>query len=91
MRSNRSYDRKAQKIIDFSEGIVDSAYREFKKTTPIDTGNARRSTDLQGNVIDADYPYATRLNNGWSKQAPNGMTEPTIKYIRRQVKRTFGG
>lgn len=68
-----------------------AAYEEFVKETPIRTGRARRSTDLRGTTIVADYPYAQRLDEGYSRQAPKGMTEPVIKFIEEEVaKRTKG-
>ena len=70
--------------------VPDRAYTFFKSVTPIRTGNARRRTSLRGNVIEANYPYATRLDQGWSKQAPNGMVQPTIDYIKRLVRGIFG-
>ena len=55
--------------------------------TPIDTGNARSKTYLSGNnFISARYPYAERLDKGWSKQAPQGMSKPTKKYIQQLVR-----
>lgn len=63
----------------------------FKAQTPIDTGNARRSTKLEGtNTIHGDYPYAQRLEDGWSDQAPQGMIKPTERWLRTQFKRIFG-
>jgi len=61
------------------------AYNFFVKATPKRTGNARRKTRLSKNEIQANYPYAERLDTGWSKQAPNGMTEPTSKYIEARL------
>lgn len=64
------------------------ALNVFVKATPKDTGNARRRTSLTRNgVIEANYPYAQRLDNGWSKQSPNGMTKPTENFIRAQLRR----
>ena len=60
-------------------------HREFVKVTPIDTGNARNKTKLLGQTIHARYPYARRLDNGWSKQAPNGMIKPTRTWMRRRI------
>jgi hypothetical protein len=71
--------------------IAKKAYDFFKKETPIRSGNARRKTRLQGQTIKADYPYAKRLDNGWSKQAPEGMSDPTINYIQGIVKQVFRG
>lgn len=59
----------------------------FRKITPKDTGNARRKTKLNKNTIEARYPYAQRLDEGWSKQAPRGMVEPTFEYLDRITKR----
>lgn len=57
------------------------------KGTPVDTGRARKSTLLKDNEIQARYPYAQRLDQGWSKQAPEGMTKPTENYIEQYVKK----
>lgn len=54
-------------------------------TTPIRTGRARSQTSLQGNKIRANYPYAKKLDEGYSKQAPKGMTEPTTKFIEQSL------
>ncbi len=63
------------------------AYDFWVKTTPKDTGNARRRTKLQNKrIINADYPYAVPLDNGWSKQAPKGMSEPTEQFIKDRLK-----
>lgn len=63
------------------------AYQEFRKETPIDTGNAKRKTDLVNQSIKANYPYATRLENGYSRQASDGMSKPTIEHIRDIIRR----
>ena len=64
---------------------------EFVKLTPIKTGNARSRTKLVGNkVIEANYAYAQRLDQGWSKQAPNGMTKPFEAWQKTKVKQIFG-
>lgn len=70
--------------------ITDVAYKAFVKNTPIRSGNARRNTKKSNNSIDANYAYAQRLEEGWSKQAPKGMTEPTIEEIRNYVYQKTG-
>jgi hypothetical protein len=85
--------------------ITKVAYDAYKGFTPIGDpnrwktkykpknyrpGNARRKTILRGNEIQANYPYAQRLEEGWSTQAPDGMTEPTIEEIRKYVKQKLG-
>lgn len=51
----------------------------YKTITPIDSGNAKRNTQHTQKRIIANYAYAGRLDEGWSKQAPNGMTDPAIE------------
>jgi hypothetical protein len=65
--------------------LPQQAYEVFVENTPVNSGNARRRTQLKGSTIEAKYAYATRLDNGWSKQSPKGMSEPTDKFIRTQL------
>jgi hypothetical protein len=62
-------------------------YTHFKSITPIDTGNARSKTEFNVSRIEGNYPYAARLNEGYSRQAPSGMTDPTIEYARDQLRK----
>ena len=73
-----------------TEKITNVAYKEFVKNTPIRSGNARRKTKKIGNEINADYPYAQRLEEGYSNQAPQGMTEPTLKEVRQYIYNKLG-
>ena len=71
--------------------VPEEATQKFKDLTPYDTRNAQRKTTLRNKTtITADYPYAVRLNTGWSKQAPRGMTPPFIVWLRNRVKQIFG-
>ncbi len=87
------------------KNISEVAYKTFVDNTPIGDpnrwktkykpknykpGNARRKTVLKGNEIQANYPYAKRLEEGYSSQAPDGMTEPTIEQIRDYVYNKLG-
>lgn len=72
------------------ELLPKKAHNFFVKETPIKSGNARRKTVLKGDTIEANYEYANRLNDGHSRQAPKGMTEPTISYVRGQVRKILG-
>jgi hypothetical protein len=66
--------------------IMRDAYTYFHSITPIRSGNARNRTRLVRNRIEAVYPYAKRLDTGWSKQFGGlGMSNPTLKYIRTLV------
>lgn len=74
--------KRIQKRLD---ALPQLAYKEFVKNTPVRSGNARRNTKLQKDTIIAAYPYAQRLDEGWSKQAPQGMTKPTEDFIRKEI------
>lgn len=79
--------------------ISNEAFKKFKEVTPVKSGNAKRSTKLESNTINADYAYAGVLDKGrhmttkgmrGSKQAPKGMTKPTIEHIRNYVYQKLG-
>lgn len=87
------------------KNISKVAHQNFVQNTPIGDpnrwktkykpknyrpGNARRNTMLKGNTIEANYPYAKRLEEGYSSQAPDGMTEPTLESVREYVYKTLG-
>jgi hypothetical protein len=71
--------------------VPKAAVTEYQKLTPVKSGNARKRTTLRGNTIQANYPYAQRLDEGYSKQAPKGMTKPwelwLQKYLDKLMKR----
>lgn len=72
--------------------VPNDAYVFFVKQTPVRSGNARRNTKLQNKTeIQANYPYAQRLDQGYSKQSPKGMVQPTIDFIRKRVKEILAG
>ena len=79
--------------------VPSEAYQHFKNITPVDTGNARRNTSLQGRTIHARYDYAEVLDKGrhmtnsgmrGSKQAPKGMSKPTEQFIKNRVRQITG-
>jgi hypothetical protein len=64
----------------------------FKQNTPVKTGNAKSKTSLRGqDSIVADYPYAQKLDDGYSKQAPQGMTKPTKRFIKQRINQIVKG
>jgi hypothetical protein len=67
-----------QKVID-PKKLAQEAYKVFKD-----------NTRLQGDEIHATYPYAKRLDQGWSNQFPEGMTKPTKKHISQYIKNELG-
>jgi hypothetical protein len=63
--------------------VPDQAFTFFRAHTPIKTGNARKRTILKKDTIVAAYPYAERLDNGSSRQAPDGMSKPTEAFVQK--------
>ena len=82
-----SYERDMALLMKAMDGLAEAAYDEFIKNTPIRTGNARRNTRLNQDTITANYPYAQRLDEGSSKQSPDGMTAPTMEFIEKVIER----
>lgn len=80
--------RNVQKKLD---NIPKEAYQEFVKNTPVRSGNARRNTKLKGDTIEAKYPYAKRLDEGYSTQSPDGMVKPTEEFIRKRIRQIVKG
>jgi hypothetical protein len=81
--------RQFSKMIGLAESqlttIQDQAYKYFRDHTPYRSGNAQRNTIQRGDAIVAAYPYAGRLDTGYSRQAPDGMTNPTVDYIEKTL------
>jgi len=79
--------KKVKRLLDDLEDlpreVVKEAYKFYKDITPINKGNARRKTYLRGTKIESRYPYAGELDDGKSPQAPEGMTKPTIKEMKK--------
>jgi hypothetical protein len=72
------------------DNLPKEAVVEYRNLTPKKSGNARRKTTLKGNTIQANYPYAGRLDEGYSKQAPNGMTKPWEQWLQKRIKQIMG-
>lgn len=101
----KELDSLFEDLTELKHSVMQSAYKHFVSTTPVGDpstwksapppnykpGNARRNTKLDKDVIVADYPYAERLDKGWSKQAPKGMTEPTEKFIENEIQNILKG
>jgi hypothetical protein len=70
--------------------VADVILDEAKKATPIRSGRARRNwtknVRRQDFTVENTVPYIGRLEEGYSKQAPNGITAPTIRRAKRRLK-----
>ena len=68
--------------------VPKQVFDHWRSITPIKSGNARRSTRLDNNkTIRADYDYAVPLDRGHSRQAPQGMSKPTERFLKRLLKK----
>ena len=80
--------KRIQKELD---ALPKEALQKYVSLTPIDKGNARRKTRLKNkDTIEANYPYAKRLDEGYSKQAPDGMTKPWEDWLNNKVDKIMG-
>lgn len=86
-------NKRIKEIEDATENkkLAEEAYKYFRGITPIRSGNARRNTALYQDTIEANYPYAQRLDQGYSKQAPSGMVKPTEEYIKQYLQKVARG
>jgi hypothetical protein len=66
--------------------VPEVAYDAWVKNTPKQSGSARKKTQLKGNTIHANYAYAQRLDKGWSKQNPNGMSQAANEAVEKYLK-----
>ena len=79
------FKKRMKKLDEVPNQLMRNAFTELKDKTPVRSGNARNKTKLRNNTIRSDYPYAGRLDEGWSKQAPKGFTEPTLEFMDKNV------
>jgi len=80
---------KLQRIQKRVQALPEKALEVFVNNTPVLSGNARRRTRLNQNQIQARYPYAEPLDGGSSRKSPQGMTEPTLKFLKREYPKQF--
>ena len=86
--------RKLEKQVDTAiDNATADTYTFFKNETPVRGGNARNKTKYKKSntqaVINANYPYSKRLDEGYSKQAPRGMSKPSLKQLERELSNEF--
>lgn len=85
------FNRQMRQLREAVEDLPEAALDVFIDNTPVKTGNARRNTRLDDTTITAAYPYASRLDEGYSRQSPQGMVAPTEKWIQQEVDRRLKG
>jgi hypothetical protein len=81
------FDRKVAALLQVKHEVMKQALPIFVGYTPKKSGNARSKTRLSNDTIKAEYDYAGKLDEGASRQAPNGMVDPTEKELARLVRK----
>lgn len=74
---------------DFEEVILEF-FNDVVSHTPVRTGYAQDGWDYEFEDTDNarvfnDVEYISYLDDGWSSQAPSGMTGPAISRLRAKV------
>lgn len=71
--------------------VAELYHEEAQRSTPIKSGRARRAwnkdVQRQGFTVENNVPYIGRLEEGYSKQAPRGITGPTLRRANRRTSR----
>jgi hypothetical protein len=87
-----------ENVSELVRAVALEADAQLKQESPVDTGRFRENWQKQIEPLEAsvfnNLPYAERLANGWSKQAPEGWVEtiavnmkPYAEAQARQIER----
>jgi hypothetical protein len=88
----QQFNKQMSRALNALDDLPEFAEKTMKSYTPVRSGNAQRNTNLQGNTVTANYPYAQRLEDNWSPQTRGrGIIEPTETAIQREVDRRLKG
>lgn len=93
-QSKRTVEQLSAEIGSDFDKYIDDLYSNLRATTPIRTGQARRSWKKTGKdpiksgrkelVLQNTVDYADRLDNGYSSQAPRGIVKPAFNRTRKK-------
>lgn len=83
----KAIEREIAEVVDDTAKVFE---QEARKKTPIRTGNARRNWKRRNGKdtfeVENRVPYIERLEEGYSKQAPRGITGPTVRAAKRRIR-----
>ena len=79
------FNKRMKKLAGLPSYLIDEALDLTKQNTPVASGNARNNTVKKSNSIVSNYAYAGRLDSGYSSQAPQGFTKPTIAQLQKEA------
>lgn len=93
-QSKRTVEQLSAEIGSDFDKYIDDLYANLRATTPIRTGQARRSWKKTGKdplksgrretVLQNTVDYADRLDKGYSSQAPRGIVKPAFNRTRKK-------
>ena len=79
----KEFERKFQKLI---KDVGNQTIKIAKEQTPIRSGRARKNwtkqDTRQGFEVENTVPYIGFLDKGSSRQAPRGITKPTVRKVQ---------
>ena len=80
-------EKELEKLV---KDVANDTYAFAKANTPVRSGNARKNwtekTSKSNFEVKNNVPYIERLDKGYSRKAPNGITMPTISQIKGKYK-----
>ena len=85
-------DQLADAVTDLVRQVSRNLFTEVKRFTPVKSGRARKGWKFRKRS-DSQYrisnrvPYINRLDEGYSKQSPNGIVRPAVQEVARKTKR----
>jgi hypothetical protein len=89
--ANKVTNSLADAVADRVRLISDDLFRTIKRRTPVKSGRAKkgwkqsRESKMRYSISNR-VPYINRLDNGYSKQAPNGIVRPAVTEVARRTK-----
>ena len=88
--ADRGFDRLSRDIERLMEDAKNRTVEVARANTPKKTGRARNnwtsSDTAQGFEVENSVPYIGQLDKGSSKQAPNGIMNPTVRTMTGYIK-----
>lgn len=89
-KSSRSIKDLSTQVKGLINDIKEQTYQTARSLTPVDTGYAKsqwkKRDQAKGFKVTNATPYIPFLDEGWSKQAPKGITKPTVRKMAGYIK-----
>jgi hypothetical protein len=83
----RSLEKQVESLIN---DVAQHTFKTAKALTPVRSGRARdnwtKDTTRQGFEVENSVPYIGVLDKGSSKQAPRGISKPTVRKVTGYIR-----